>query len=166
VGYIIGCPSIPDFISRYDSYLASVLEPSTEIARPELDPANPAPWFIPGTIQVNPECLAELAYVPERLIMGDLAADGKSRHRDDMAAKYKATMHIDLLEPWQRKGWGKQLIEKLVAAVKEQGGYGEGVHLVAGADNTNAVKFYEKVGFTSLEGGEKEGGTFWMARKI
>jgi GNAT superfamily N-acetyltransferase len=155
VGYIVGCPSIPAFVESYPAYISQILDPSEEISKPEHLTAK-APWFIPGTEDdVNPECLAQQAYNPNWLLL-----DGR-----DKLLEWKAMLHIDLLEPFQGKGWGRKLIDGFVERVRQEGGYGQGVHLVAGGENEKVVGFYEKVGFRVLPGGEKEG-TIWMVRDL
>jgi ribosomal protein S18 acetylase RimI-like enzyme len=61
---------------------------------------------------------------------------------------YPAHLHIDLLPEAQGQGWGRRLIETLVAALRDAGV--TGLHLVASADNTGAVAFYRRLGFTPL----------------
>ncbi len=61
---------------------------------------------------------------------------------------YPAHLHIDLLPELQGQGWGRRLIETLVAALRERGV--TGLHLAADAGNIGAVAFYPRVGFTRL----------------
>jgi ribosomal protein S18 acetylase RimI-like enzyme len=61
---------------------------------------------------------------------------------------YPAHLHIDLLPELQGQGWGRRLIETLEQALRERGV--TGLHLVAGAENTGAVAFYERIGLTPL----------------
>lgn len=69
---------------------------------------------------------------------------GAEPHVDD----YPAHLHIDLLPEAQGQGWGRLLVETLVAALRDRGV--AGLHLVAGIDNVGAVAFYPRVGFTPL----------------
>ncbi len=62
--------------------------------------------------------------------------------------QYPAHLHIDLLPELQGQGWGRRLIDTLAAALRERGV--TGLHLVAAADNTGAVAFYTRLGFTPL----------------
>jgi ribosomal protein S18 acetylase RimI-like enzyme len=62
--------------------------------------------------------------------------------------EYPAHLHIDLLPEAQGQGLGRRLIETLAAALAERGI--PGLHLVVGADNTNAQAFYRRVGFSEL----------------
>lgn len=61
---------------------------------------------------------------------------------------YPAHLHIDLLPEAQGQGWGRELIATLVAALRERGV--TGLHLVASTDNTGAIAFYPRVGFTPI----------------
>jgi ribosomal protein S18 acetylase RimI-like enzyme len=63
-------------------------------------------------------------------------------------ADYPAHLHIDLLPSIQGAGWGRKLIETLVAALRERNI--PGVHLGVSSTNTGAIAFYRKVGFTVL----------------
>ena len=71
------------------------------------------------------------------------------------AAEYPAHLHIDLLPELQGQGWGRRLVERFLAALRDRGV--PGVHLVASAGNTGASAFYPRVGFTPLpsEPGER-----------
>ncbi len=73
-----------------------------------------------------------------------------SRHggAEPYGAEYPAHLHIDLLPEAQGQSWGRKLIQTLVVALREQGV--SGLHLVAGADNTGAIAFYPRVGFTAI----------------
>lgn len=59
--------------------------------------------------------------------------------------KYPAHMHIDILEEYQRKGWGSRLIHTLFDAVKRDGA--SGIHLDMVRWNIKGKNFYEKIGF-------------------
>ena len=61
---------------------------------------------------------------------------------------YPAHLHIDLLPELQGQGWGRRLIETLVAALRERGV--TGLHLAASTDNAGAIAFYPRVGFTAI----------------
>ena len=62
--------------------------------------------------------------------------------------EYPAHLHIDLLPELQGQGWGRRLIETLIAALRERGV--SGLHLVASSDNEGAIAFYPRVGFTAI----------------
>ena len=62
---------------------------------------------------------------------------------------YPAHLHIDLLPPDHRQGWGGKLIAALQEHLKAKGI--KGVMLTTGTDNPNACAFYKKYGFELLE---------------
>lgn len=64
-------------------------------------------------------------------------------------ASYPAHMHIDLLPPYHRQGWGGKLLHTLFDHLKSKGI--RGVMLTAGVDNRNARSFYTKYGFEEIE---------------
>ncbi|KIY49323.1 acyl-CoA N-acyltransferase [Fistulina hepatica ATCC 64428] len=61
-----------------------------------------------------------------------------------------AHMHINILAPYQRQGWGRKLVETAVAYLKAHGTRSVGLGL--DARNLDARKFYERLGFTVVEG--------------
>ncbi len=63
-------------------------------------------------------------------------------------AGYPAHLHIDLLPEAQGQGWGRRLIDRLCAELRERGV--TGLHLVASADNGGALAFYDRLGMTRL----------------
>jgi len=75
-------------------------------------------------------------------------ADQRGPGREQHAAEYPAHLHIDLLPEGQGQGFGRRLIDTLIVALEEQGV--AGLHLAASAENTGAVLFYPRVGFTEL----------------
>ncbi|MBZ4487963.1 GNAT family N-acetyltransferase [Microbacterium sp. cx-55] len=75
-------------------------------------------------------------------------ADARGSRVDPRAAKYPAHLHIDLLPDLQGQGFGRALIERLGETLRSRGV--TGVHLVASAENTAAVGFYDRLGFTRL----------------
>ncbi|MGN0796261.1 MAG: GNAT family N-acetyltransferase [Christensenellales bacterium] len=64
-------------------------------------------------------------------------------------AQYPAHLHIDILDSYQGKGYGKGLIRKLLDSLKSKGI--KGVHLIVGATNKGAIKFYYKLGFKKVK---------------
>ena len=64
-------------------------------------------------------------------------------------ADYPAHLHIDLLPPYQRQGWGGKLLEALFDHLKAKGV--KGVMLTAGTENIKGGNFYKKYGFEILE---------------
>ena len=61
---------------------------------------------------------------------------------------YPAHLHIDVLPELQGQGWGRRLIEAVIARLRADGV--AGLHLVADAANTGALAFYDRLGFTRL----------------
>jgi ribosomal protein S18 acetylase RimI-like enzyme len=64
---------------------------------------------------------------------------------------YPAHFHIDLLARTRGAGMGRTLIERLCSALRERGI--PGVHMGVDARNTNALDFYEHLGFQTLARG-------------
>lgn len=62
---------------------------------------------------------------------------------------YPAHLHIDILPDGQGGGYGRKLIERFCAALRERGV--PGVFLGVGKGNQNAIGFYKHVGFQVLE---------------
>lgn len=80
---------------------------------------------------------------------------------ETIVADYPAHLHIDLLPRTQGHGYGRTLIEWLCGELAASGI--PGVHLGVGCDNTNAIAFYEHLGFsTALD----DGGVCWMVRPL
>lgn len=65
---------------------------------------------------------------------------------------YPAHLHIDILPAGQGHGWGRKLIETLADQMRSLDV--PGVHLGVGGRNTNAIGFYEHVGFHRLREAE------------
>ncbi len=59
-----------------------------------------------------------------------------------------AHLHIDLLPEAQKQGWGRKLIERFISNLRAHDV--PGMHLGVGAKNTNAIAFYERIGFTCM----------------
>lgn len=57
-----------------------------------------------------------------------------------------AHMHINILPPYQRQGWGRHLIGNVVSYLKNEEGLA-GVWLGMDPRNHKAAKFYERIGF-------------------
>ena len=61
---------------------------------------------------------------------------------------YPAHLHIDILPQGQGQGWGRKLIDRLLQELRNE--QIQAVHLGVGARNSNAIGFYEHVGFYLL----------------
>ena len=70
------------------------------------------------------------------------------KEHPDLAA-YPAHLHIDLLPEAQGHGLGRRMIETLLMRMREL--HVPAVHLGVGAKNTNAIQFYEHVGFHVIQ---------------
>lgn len=63
-----------------------------------------------------------------------------------------AHLHIDILPEYQRQGWGRKLISVAVEHLKGETVEGNGVWLGLDPRNDGARKFYERLGFSPIEG--------------
>ncbi|KAK3991514.1 acyl-CoA N-acyltransferase [Cladorrhinum sp. PSN332] len=167
VGYVIGTPDVFKFAADYPRYVKDVLQSPQglqDVPVPkQLDTLEG--WTKPDGGGVNVACLAQTAYKVEWLVL-----DGVEGKRE-LVEGYRAMMHIDLLEPWQGKGWGRKMIELFVRSVKEEAekeegvDKGKGIQIGVAGENTKVVQFYEKVGFRVYPGGEREGNV-WMVMDL
>lgn len=156
VGYCIGAPDITAFCEAYPRYVKDILEGrGKDIGDIRLFPTDEqletrAPWIDPDTGRVSELCLSQLAFSADLLLL---------RGYDDLYQQgYRATMHIDLLDEFQGKGWGRKLLEKVVGSMKEvemqapdEKGTAKGVWLGVGGENAKVVPFYERLGFRVME---------------
>lgn len=62
--------------------------------------------------------------------------------------KYPAHLHIDLLDEYQSKGYGSQMIKALLDKLREMGI--PGVMLIVDKDNEGAQRFYKRAGFKKI----------------
>ena len=72
--------------------------------------------------------------------------DTYRRHKD----RYPAHLHIDIEPGLTGGGWGGKLLETLVDRLRTQ--HVPGLMLGVSADNTAAIRFYERHGFERIEG--------------
>lgn len=79
----------------------------------------------------------------------------------DFASAYPSHLHIDLLPRWQSGGWGRRLIDAVLAEFQTTGS--RGVHLGVGRANERAVGFYRHLGFEDLEGDDN---TLWLGKRL
>ena len=80
----------------------------------------------------------------------------------DIVAAYPAHFHIDLLERTRGAGLGRTLMERLFDELRSRGV--PGVHMGVNRRNTNAIGFYEHLGFRTLE--EDSGGVTMGMRLV
>ncbi|WP_172192982.1 GNAT family N-acetyltransferase [Actinomyces faecalis] len=132
-----------------------------------LDTAGFRRWFAG---EYAPARLAELGLAEETADPSSLTARDRSCLRllrapapdpEPWLGRYPAHLHIDLLEPVRRQGWGRQLVEAWVGHARASGV--AGLHLDVGADNTGAIAFYEAIGLQRI-GQDDDGVT--MARSL
>jgi ribosomal protein S18 acetylase RimI-like enzyme len=67
---------------------------------------------------------------------------------DELAQDYPSHLHINLVPRLQSRGLGRQLMDTLVRALREQGSVG--VHFFVQAANQRAAGFYRHLGFTVI----------------
>lgn len=79
----------------------------------------------------------------------------------ELADDYPAHFHIDLLPRLQGQGWGRRLIERMLARLRAAGV--AGVHMGVVADNAGAIGFYEHLGFVVLS---SDADTCWMGMDL
>ena len=122
VGYVIGTPDTAAFARAY---------------RERWIPHLADRYQVPPSPPVTPEHhMLALHYQPERLLWSRLP-------------QYPAHLHIDLLPAFQGNGHGRKLIDTFCDAVADAGA--AGVHVCVVSDNTKALGFYERIGFTCIE---------------
>jgi len=67
---------------------------------------------------------------------------------DELAEDYPSHLHINLVPRLQSQGLGRQLMNTLIRALREQGS--AGLHFFVWPANQQAVGFYRHLGFTML----------------
>lgn len=121
VGYILGTADTERFAGSYrDRWIPQRADRYPPLDR---DPVTPT------------ERMISLHQHPERMILPALAG-------------YPAHLHIDLLPAYQRRGYGRALMDRLLSALAAAGA--PGVHLVVLTANTAALAFYARLGFSQL----------------
>lgn len=121
VGYIVGTADTVAFVRRFRAAWL-----------PRLEHRHPKPSGPPVTAD---DMMVDLLHRPERMLVPELAA-------------YPAHLHIDLLPGYQRRGYGRELMERFLAALSARGV--GAVHLGMVTANTAARAFYDRVGFREL----------------
>ncbi|MER5551804.1 GNAT family N-acetyltransferase [Streptomyces sp. NPDC002793] len=122
VGYVLGTADTRRFV---DAFRAVWL--------PRVTARFPEPEGEPGT---PTEAMTALLYRPERMILPELD-------------EYPAHLHIDLLAPWQRKGYGRQLMGAFLHALHRK--EVRATHLSMLTANTPARAFYDRLGFHVID---------------
>lgn len=75
------------------------------------------------------------------------------KSNDDLVS-YPAHLHIDILPEGQGQGMGRKLVDTFISRLRELNV--TAVHLKVGKANTDAIHFYERVGFHVIEEYEKD----------
>lgn len=96
----------------------------------------------------DPRRLTRLLSGPERLCLQ--AIHQPFTADPALVGPYPSHLHIDLLPRLQGRGFGRRMIETLLAALRAAGS--RGVHLHVGRANERAAAFYEHVGLTEQPG--------------
>jgi ribosomal protein S18 acetylase RimI-like enzyme len=119
-GYIVGVADTSSFVERFRREWLPRIEAAYEHTEP---------------VVTKDDLIRHLGFWPERMLIPEVD-------------EYPAHLHIDLLPRLQGHGLGRQLIDTLVAALRERGV--PGLHLTMDAANINARAFYDRLGFTEL----------------
>jgi ribosomal protein S18 acetylase RimI-like enzyme len=98
------------------------------------------PGFAQKYVHVTPpstrdEEMRDLGFRPERMLIPEVD-------------RYPAHLHIDLLSPFRRQGWGRALIATLVSTLRAE--RVRGLHLTMDPANIMARAFYDQIGFQLL----------------
>ncbi|MFE9680236.1 GNAT family N-acetyltransferase [Streptomyces sp. NPDC006285] len=121
VGYVVGTADTRRFVKDFrETWIPRVARRYPE---PVTEPRDPG------------EEMIRLLHTPERMILPELDA-------------YPAHLHIDLLPDYQRRGFGRALMETFLAALADRGV--PAVHLGMVTANTAARAFYDRLGFHEI----------------
>lgn len=121
VGYIVGTANTGEFVRHFrDSWIPRVAH---RYPKPTTPPRTPS------------EQMVVLLHTPERMIVPELAG-------------HPAHLHIDLLPDFQRRGYGRALMNIFLAALHDRGV--PAVHLGMVTANTAARAFYDRLGFQEI----------------
>lgn len=120
VGYLVGTPDT----AAFEEWFAN-----------EWWPRRGARWPRPSEERSRQDGVLIYAY-------------GRRAGAEPYGATHPAHLHIDLLPEAQGAGWGRALIARFCDELRGRGV--TGVHLATDADNTGAIAFYERIGFTPV----------------
>jgi len=70
------------------------------------------------------------------------------RAPSEIVEGYPSHLHINLLPRLRGRGFGRRLMDRWLLTIKEMGSHG--AHLVVGATNLRAIRFYRACGFREL----------------
>ena len=119
-GYVVGTADTERFVDAHRRTWVPRFAAAHPLVEPPHDPE---------------EQLVLLGHRPESIL--DLVHEG-----------FPAHLHIDLLPEVQGRGFGRALIRTFLDALRARGV--PGVHLGVSAENTSAIRFYERLGFIPL----------------
>ncbi len=121
VGYVIGAADSAEFFQRFNAeWLPQVADRFPEVPNPTCG----EDWFA-----------YYLHHTDENL-------------REELA-DYPAHLHINLLDGYRGRGYGRALMEQFYAVLRELNT--SGIELSVLKENTGAVAFYERLGFKALD---------------
>ncbi|GAA1902963.1 N-acetyltransferase [Streptomyces sodiiphilus] len=138
IGYIVGTA---DSVAYYEAFRRHWL--------PALTGRFPEPSGPPRTPD---EEMRSLLHHPERMLVPEIAE------------RYPAHLHIDLLPEGQGRGLGTRLMHTFWGALRERGV--PGVHLGMSPENTRARLFYDRLGFTELLPVSEDSPTVYLGRLL
>ncbi|ACQ78794.1 GCN5-related protein N-acetyltransferase [Beutenbergia cavernae DSM 12333] len=123
-GYVLGAPDSAAFEARLERDWW-----------PDLRERYPDPGDVDSDVRPRDPVIAHSFHHPPATDPG-------------LLERYPAHLHIDLLPRLQGKGAGRGLMTTLLDALRAAGI--PGVHLGVGAANTNAIGYYEHMGFHTV----------------
>jgi ribosomal protein S18 acetylase RimI-like enzyme len=124
-GYIVGAPDTRDFETRLEAEWWPSLRTLYQ------DPSNE-----PRTGWSPDQSMIHMIHHPRRTA-------------SEIVEPYPSHLHINLLPRLRGRGFGRQLMERWLATIREMGS--RGAHLAVGAANRRAIRFYRACGFHELE---------------
>lgn len=136
VGYCIGTPDTADFARRWPVEYVPTIERDLK----GLDIENGVEEEQATKLREKQSELCQGIYGnPENLVFGEFK---------EQLRPYPGHLHIDILPSHQRLGFGKKMIEALLASLRDEGCKGLYLGMVAG--NDGGARFYERLGFYRL----------------
>ncbi|MEO6713374.1 MAG: GNAT family N-acetyltransferase [Mycobacteriales bacterium] len=123
VGYVVGTPDTAAFVAAYRQRWIPALADFYQA--------------VAGAPSNDTEFMLSLHFNPERMLV------------TEVIDRFPAHLHIDLLPPYQRKGYGRQLMDTMLPALGRAGA--AGVHVGMLTANTPARVFYDHLGFVELD---------------
>jgi ribosomal protein S18 acetylase RimI-like enzyme len=124
-GYVVGALDSRSFEKRLEADWWPALRDQYQAPPPELAPGRWTP----------DQRAAHFIHVPLKV-------------PDELAEDYPSHLHINLLPRLQSQGLGRQLMSRLIAALREQGS--PGLHFFVSPANQRAAGFYRHLGFTQI----------------